>query len=211
MMLAILLNHIPHVPDWVQSIVMPLNRWLHIIATATLIGGALFYEFVIPKAIEELKDETQLAVLGRVRWVFRRLVIFSTIVICISGLVETWHTWPSYNGPNYSAARPWWGYHAIAGVLAMGMVVRITLGDRVPRHPIAWLRVAFVVMLVAAFLASLTRHVRLSIEEDIQHYGGWQGLFETGPTHTYTNYEEPTTEPTTEPAATPTTQPAPAP
>jgi uncharacterized membrane protein len=211
-MLAILLNHIPHVPDWVQSIVMPLNRWLHIIATATLIGGALFYEFVIPKAIEELKDETQLAVLGRVRWVFRRLVIFSTIVICISGLVETWHTWPSYHGPNYDAARPWWAVHVGVGVIAMAIMIRVTLGDRVPRHPIAWLRVAFVVMLVAAFLASLTRHVRLTIEEDIQRYGGWQGLFENGPTRSYTNPEEATTEPTTEPTSTTaTTQPIPVP
>src|SRR5690348_2294523 len=114
-MLAILLNHIPAVPDWVQSILLPLTRWLHIVATATIVGGALFYEFVIPKAIEELKDETQLAVLGRVRWIFRQLVIFSTVVIVVTGLVETWRTWPAYHGP-FEPARPWWAMHVGAGV-----------------------------------------------------------------------------------------------
>src|SRR5207302_10191450 len=119
-MLAVLLNHIPAVPDWVQSVVLPLNRWLHIVATATLVGGSLFYEFVIPKAIEDLKDETQLSVLGRVRWIFRRLVIFSTVVLVLTGAFETWQIWPSYTH-RFAAARPWWGWHVIVGVTAMAM------------------------------------------------------------------------------------------
>jgi uncharacterized membrane protein len=163
-------NHLPSVPDWVQSVVFPLNRWLHIVSMATLVGGTLFYEFVIPKAIEELKDETQLAVLGRVRWIFRRLVIFSTIVLILSGAFETWQIWPSYKH-RFTAATPWWSAHVALGAVAMGMAVLITLGDRVPRHPIAWLRVSFVVMLVAIFLAALTRHVRLSLQEDAEIFG----------------------------------------
>jgi uncharacterized membrane protein len=163
-------NHLTFAPDWVQSIVFPLNRWLHIVSMSTLVGGALFYEFVIPKAIEELKDETQLAVLGRVRWIFRRLVIFSTVVLILTGAFESWQIWPSYKH-RFSAATPWWAAHVVLGAIAMGLAVRITLGDRVPRHPIAWLRVSFIVMLVAIFLASLTRHVRLSLQEDAEIFG----------------------------------------
>lgn len=165
-----MLNHLPHLPDWVESVVMPLSRWLHIVATATLVGGALFYEFVIPKAIEDLKEETQLSVLGRVRWIFRRLVIFSTTVLILTGLIETWRVWPNYHG-SFDAARPWWAWHVIVGAVAMAIAVLITLGDRVPRHPIAWLRVAFVVLLVSAVFAAITRHVRLSIQEDAERWG----------------------------------------
>src|SRR4051794_11418521 len=177
-MILALLNHLPAVPDWVQTVLLPLNRWLHIVATATLVGGALFYEFVIPKAIEELKDETQLSVLGRVRWIFRRLVIFSTIVLILSGAFETWQIWPTYKY-RFAAARPWWGTHVAVGVVAMAIAVRITLGDRVPRHPIAWLRVSFVVMLVAIFLAALTRHIRLSLQEDAENFGNSTAVPET--------------------------------
>jgi hypothetical protein len=203
-----MLNHIPVVPDWVQSVVLPLNRWLHIVATATLVGGALFYEFVIPKAIEELKDETQLAVLGRVRWIFRRIVIFSTVFLVLTGLVESWRTWPSYHG-NYDAARPWWVWHVVVGAIAMAIAIKVTLGDRVPRHPIAWMRAAFVVMLVAIFLSGITRHVRLSIEEDAERYGnsGFPSP-DTGPSPAWFNSTDSTqpSEPTT---ATTTTAPSP--
>lgn len=153
-----MLNHIQSLPDWVNGVVFPLNRWLHIVAMGTLVGGTLFYEFVIPLAVEELKEESQLAVMGRVRWIFRRLVIFSTITLVLTGLVSTWRTWPMYHGM-YDPVRPWWALHLGIGVIAMALVIRITLGDRVPRHPIAWLRVSFVVMLVAVFVASVTRHV----------------------------------------------------
>jgi hypothetical protein len=194
-------NHLQSVPDWVQSVLMPLNRWLHIVATSTLVGGALFYEFVIPKAIEDLKDETQLSVLGRVRWIFRRLVIFSTVVLILSGAFETWEIWPSY-GHRFAAARPWWAWHTIVGVVAMAIAVRITLGDRVPRHPIAWLRVSFVIMLVAIFLAALTRHIRLSLQADAEAFGTQNAppdiAIPMGPWPA-----EPMTMPTTEPTTVP--------
>jgi len=165
-----MLNHLPHAPDWLESVVMPLARWLHIVATATLVGGTLFYEFVIPPAIEDLKDETQLAVLGRVRWMFRGIVIFRAVVLIGTGIFETWRVWPNYSN-NYRPAREWWMWHAIVGLVAMAIAVYVTLGDRVPRHPIAWLRVAFIVMLVAMVLSAITRHVRLSIEEDAERWG----------------------------------------
>jgi hypothetical protein len=191
-------NHIPNVPDWVQTIIFPLNRWLHIVATATLVGGALFYEFVIPKAIEELKDETQLSVLGRVRWIFRRLVIFSTIVLMLSGTLESWQVWPSYH--RFTAPRPWWATHVIFGVIAMAIAIRITLGDRVPRHPIAWLRVSFVVMLSAIFVAALTRHIRLSLQEDAEAYNNSTPPEAPIP---FGSWGEPTTSSTTAPTTSP--------
>ena len=75
-----MLNWFPFIPEWIQEAIFPLNRWLHIVCTALLVGGTLFYEFIIPKAIEDLKEESQLAVLGRVRWFFGQVVIFSALI-----------------------------------------------------------------------------------------------------------------------------------
>src|SRR5476649_1907153 len=94
-----MLNPLPLLPDWANPIVLPLNRWVHIVCTTALVGGTLFYEFVIPRAIEELKEETQLAVLGRVRWIFRQIVVVSAVLLVTSGAVSTWRIWPAYQGP----------------------------------------------------------------------------------------------------------------
>src|SRR5277367_5092229 len=91
-----MLHWLPYLPDWLQQTIFPLSRWLHIVCTSLLVGGTLFYEFVIPKAIADLKEEAQLAVLGRVRWFFRNTVIFSTITLIISGSLSMYHQWPLY-------------------------------------------------------------------------------------------------------------------
>jgi hypothetical protein len=160
-------NHLSLLPDWAHTIVLPLNRWLHIVSTTLLVGGTLFYEFVIPKAIEDLKAESQLAVLGRVRWIFRRIVLISASLLLLSGIIASWRNWPTYNG-DYGAVKPWWIIHTALGGLAMVSAVCLTIGDHVPRHPIAWLRVNFVVMLVALFTADIIVYVRQSVRDELQ-------------------------------------------
>jgi hypothetical protein len=159
-------NHLSSFPDWAHTIVLPLNRWLHMISTTLLVGGTLFYEFVIPKAIEDLKPESQLAIMGRVRWVFRRIVLISAALLLLSGIISSWRNWPTYNG-NFEPVKPWWMIHAGLGVIAMAIAVLLTIGDRVPRHPIAWMRVNFVVMLVAIFVADITVYVRQSVRDEL--------------------------------------------
>lgn len=159
-------NPLPLLPDWADTVVLPLNRWLHIVCTTSLVGGTLFYEFVIPRAIEDLKGETQLAVLGRVRWVFRQIVIVSALLLLASGAISTWRIWPTYQGA-YVAALPWWIAHVVLGLAAMGIAVGLTLGDRVPRHPIGWMRLNFVVLLLVIFLASVARYIRVSMIDQL--------------------------------------------
>jgi uncharacterized membrane protein len=155
------------VPDWVHAIALPLIRWLHIVSTTLLVGGTLFYEFVIPKAIEDLKAESQLAVLGRVRWIFRRIVLISATLLLLSGIFASWRNWSTYNGA-FEPVKPWWIIHVTLGGLAMVIAVCLTIGDHVPRHPIAWLRINFVVMLVALFVADITVYMRQSVRDELQ-------------------------------------------
>jgi hypothetical protein len=161
-----MLNPLP-IPDWALTIVLPINRWAHIVCTTALVGGTLFYEFVIPRAIEELKDEAQLAVLGRVRWVFRQIVVVSALILITTGAVSTWRIWPTYQG-TYGAAKLWWLLHVILGLLALGIAIGLTLGNRVPRHPLGWMRVNFVILLLVIFVASVARYIRVSMMEQIE-------------------------------------------
>lgn len=166
-----MLNALPHLPDWLQQVLFPLSRWLHIVCTSLLVGGTLFYEFVIPKAIADLKEETQLAVLGRVRWFFRTTVIFSTVTLILTGTLSIYHQWPSYNG-QYHAAKIWMYMHLALGFLSLLVAVLAMIRTRAPRQPLTWLRINFVILLIAVFLASLTRHLRMTILDNAEKYPG---------------------------------------
>ena len=64
-------------------------------------------------------------------------------------------------------------YSAAAGVVGrtrdrrdwsrLSIPVLLTIGNRVPRHPIVWLRVNFVILLLVIFMASVARYIRLSL------------------------------------------------
>ena len=155
-----------------------ISRYLHIACTTVLVGGTLFYEMVVPAAIDELKTEQQLDVFGRARWFFRRLVWVSAALLLISGAVSTRKHWASYQteplaghsvhasppgGPPSVFRRPgwWWAAHVSTGTLAVLIAVYLTTVPRPPDHPIGWMRLNLVILLVVIFLASATRHARL--------------------------------------------------
>jgi uncharacterized membrane protein len=157
-----------HIPDWLRQSVFPLNRWLHVVCTSLLVGGALFYEFVIPKAIEDLKEETQLAVLGRVRWFFRQVVIFSTMILILTGTVMGLQQWHLYNSI-FREARNWLYLHIAVAAVAMIIANLAVSKRRSPRTPLQILRVNFVVLLVVIFIASVSRQVWMMVIDNVSH------------------------------------------
>jgi uncharacterized membrane protein len=164
-----MLNWFPHLPDWMQQTIFPLNRWLHIVCTTLIVGGTLFYEFVIPKAIEDLKEEAQLAVLGKVRWFFRKVVLFSAVVLIISGSITVYHQWYLYHG-EYHSVMFWLYLHLAVGFLSLIVAVLAMIRTRAPRHPLILLRINFVILLVVIFIVAVARHLRLMIRENNERY-----------------------------------------
>lgn len=54
----------------------------------------------------------------------------------------------------------WWALHSALGVIAVGIAIFLTLGRSPPSHPVSWMRINLVILMVVIFLASATRHVR---------------------------------------------------
>ncbi len=163
-----MLNHFPTLAEPIQQALFALVRWIHIVCTTLLVGGTLFYEFVIPKAIEDLKEESQLAVLGKTRWFFRQVVILSTILLVLSGALSVWFYMPMYSGV-FQPVQYWLGMHIALGLLAMGLGFMAMARSRSSRHPLTWLRINFVILLIAMFLGSVARQIRLSVQDRIEH------------------------------------------
>ncbi len=167
-----------------------VSRYLHIVCTTLLVGGTLFYEMVVPPAIDELRQEQKLLVFARARWVFKGIVWASVILILLSGVVSTWMHWGQYTTVRYEApeispgrtmpgvpgsmvsakippaGQPgwWWAAHASTGFIATLIALSLNFGDVPPSKPIRWMRLNLVILLLVIFLATATRQARIENE-----------------------------------------------
>jgi hypothetical protein len=166
----------------VVSLMYLVSRYLHVVATCLLVGGTLFYELIVPVAIDDLTDPVKLSVFARARWAFRWIVWCSAAVLLISGVVSSARNWYGYSdhdsmtqtfkqdpmlmhegslrGPGY-----WWLAHSLCGLVGVTIALILVKGRTPPRYPLAWMRINLLILMVAVFLASTTRHVRLRILE----------------------------------------------
>ncbi len=168
------------------SVVLVLvARYLHIACATILVGGTLFYEMVVPLAIDDLRPEQKMVVFARARWVFRGIVWISVLLILAGGVVTTYVNWPQYMKDTYrtsdinpairqgesdsnsmpipAGSKPgmWWAAHASAGVIALIIAMGLTMGNVPPTQPIRWMRINLVILLLVMFLATVTRQARM--------------------------------------------------
>ncbi|HEX8525161.1 MAG TPA: hypothetical protein VF669_23120 [Tepidisphaeraceae bacterium] len=175
-------------PDPVYNILILVNRYLHIVCTTLLVGGTLFYEMVVPAAIGELKPEQQLSVFARARWFFKGIVWVSAVLLIISGIVSAYRNFNYYTGPDQLIPRVpfapasegvehsawlkagwWWAAHASCGLLSVIISLFLVYSAKPPAHPIPWMRLNLVILLIVIFLGSATRHVRRLHEQTGQN------------------------------------------
>jgi hypothetical protein len=78
-------------------------RYVHVVAATFLVGGTLFYEMVVPMAIDDLRPEQQLVVFARARLIFTWIVWISCAMMLVSGVVASQEHWDFYNPPEQQA------------------------------------------------------------------------------------------------------------
>jgi hypothetical protein len=175
--------------DDLISLLYLICRYLHVVAACLLIGGTLFYELIVPVAIDDLTDPVKLSVFARARWAFRWIVWCSAAVILISGVVSSARNWYGYSTHNSMVetikADPtlmqngslqgpghWWLAHSLCGLVGVVIALILVKGRTPPRYPLVWMRITLLILMIAVFLASTTRHVRLRILESHFSTGG---------------------------------------
>ena len=115
---------------WLTHILYTTMRWVHMVAMTLIVGGTLFFEFVVPLATESLKSEQQLDVFGKARWVFRRVVWLATACLVVSGAIALQRMWPTYNDEEYRASLHWVVAHAALGIVALGIALLLSSSRR---------------------------------------------------------------------------------
>ncbi len=185
-----------------------IARYGHIVAAMLLIGGLMFHEMVVPLALSDEREESRLALFARTRWSFRRIVWGCLALLLLSGSVMSYHRVPVYLQQEYSVgdmqggfphALPiglrtgwWWVAHVSTGVMAMMIALYVIAGDRPIAHPVSWLRLDLVMLLVVVFIGSVTHYV------DMVHIQ--RGISGAPPARLYIAAPEPPAEPTTDQA-----------
>jgi uncharacterized membrane protein len=182
--------------DWAQHILFTVMRWVHVVCTTLIVGGTLFFEFVVPIAIEDLKDEQQLAVFNKARWVFRRVVWIGSVLLLISGAVSIVRLWETYQDQPYRSSMWWAVGHIGLGIITLGIALLLTAPRRPPDHQVGWMQFNLVLLLVAIFAAGVSSHVRLV--HDREGAVARERLKQLGqPLTVWGGSEAPTTGPTT--------------
>lgn len=168
-------------PDALSSMTVWLNvlyllcRYAHLVSAMLLVGGILFYEMVVPPAISELTEPAQLAVFARARWVFRWVIYACIVVFLASGSFMTFWRMQAYIEGEFvptslalfsGHAIPWplrtgwwWAAHVTSGVFALIVAARMVIGDRPMAHPVTWMRLDLMLLLITIFFATVTRQV----------------------------------------------------
>lgn len=164
-----------------------ISRYVHIVATTVIVGGTLFFELVVPLAIGEMKTEVQLALFGRMRWVFRWVVYSCAAALLLTGAVAIYRNHSPLDGKfikflNNTANpavqqkiqtmqdesifnRPKWWYiaHLATGMLAIVISVALVSGGRPPDRAVQWMRLNVFILLIAIFLASASRGAKQNL------------------------------------------------
>jgi hypothetical protein len=170
-------------PQFYQGVPYLLARYFHIVCTALIVGGTLFFEWVVPVAIKDLQTPEQLAVFGRARWFFRRIVWVAAVLLLISGVIGSVQHWDSYKAPEPEEVSVtfrvgwWWVAHAASGVLALLIALMLTSLPVPPSHPVGWMRANLIVLLTVIFFASVTEHIRIErTQQMLAEAGGVAGI-----------------------------------
>lgn len=145
--------------EWLRDFMFVAMRWLHIVCTTLVVGGTLFFEFVVPIAVEDLKTEQQLTVAGKARWVFRRVIWPCAFLLLVSGIISVLRLRET-SGENPEI---FWSVavHLGLGIIAIGIALMLTVPRSPPDRPVGWMRINLAVLLLCILAATIARHTRL--------------------------------------------------
>jgi uncharacterized membrane protein len=142
-----------------------LLRWAHILGAAILVGGAIFWRCAVLPAGPELSDETRASVAAALRRRWSKLVMLSSGLLLLTGLINFMTIVARYEIPKDHF--PGSLYHMLFGVkfllalavfaLASMLAGRSSAADRIRRNEKFWLNCTVALAIAIVCLGGLLR------------------------------------------------------
>ncbi len=139
-----------------------LFRWLHILAAATALGGAIFGRFALLPALEELPDAERATFNEKVRGRWSKIVAGAILFLLVSGLFNFVSTIQKYQVPS--------AYHMLFGIkfilafamffLASALAGRSSLAQRLRQRARFWMAMNITLGVVIVILSGALRELK---------------------------------------------------
>lgn len=152
-----------------MDILALLLRWTHIFCGATLIGGLVFQRFGLLYASSQIDGEARTAFGMAWRSVWSRVVMATSALLIVSGLVNFWLVMRAFDAAN--GELPSW-YHAVFGIkfllaLALFFLASLLSGRReksarLRENPGTLLNISLVICLAIVVLSGMLRSVHMA-------------------------------------------------
>ena len=136
-----------------NTVLVVLLRWLHIIPAALAIGGLVFIRFILPPAIRSLPDAQREEVFLRCRRGFKIMLHASILLLIISGVINSIRFYDAY-----VAIKPLgfalWHTHMFLAAIVFIISFWSLAGKQAPRSHRAAATVNFILLLVLVAVSS---------------------------------------------------------
>jgi len=142
-----------------NSVLIVILRWLHIIPAAIAIGGSIFMRFVLPAAIRPLPQEQGQEVFLRARRVFKIMVHASILFLILSGVINSIRFYPQYV-QHRPVAIGLWHTHMFLAVIVFVISFWSLAGKQPPASHRAVGMVSVILLLLLVAVSSTLQYVR---------------------------------------------------
>src|SRR5690349_9563054 len=136
-----------------------LFRYLHVVTACLAVGGAFFIRFLLPIGTRDLDAENKDFVLLRSRRAFKMVIHPAMLTFIVSGIYNSWRLFPQYKA-NPPMLHSLWGTHILIALIIFGISIYLLKGVEPPRKHRGWMKVNFVLMLLAVLVASSLKWAR---------------------------------------------------
>jgi uncharacterized membrane protein len=152
-------------------------RWIHIVSAAAMIGGVLFFRFLLPPGLRLIDNPDQReAAFLKSRRLFKITVHSTLTLLIISGIYNTVRNCPVYTR-DPALNHPIWGTHLLLALIAFSIALFALAGKKAPAAAGKWLTILFVTLLATVAAASTLKWAR---EKTMPHPPASLAMDETG-------------------------------
>jgi uncharacterized membrane protein len=142
-----------------NSVLIIILRWLHIIPAAIAIGGLIFMRFVLPAAIRPLGEDQGREVFLRARRIFKIMLHASILFLIISGVINSIRFYPQYV-QRRPLAIALWHTHMFLAVIVFVISFWSLAGKEPPKSQRAAATVNVILLLLLVAVSSTLQYVR---------------------------------------------------
>jgi uncharacterized membrane protein len=136
-----------------------LSRWLHVLTACVALGGVFFMRIILPVGLRLLEPDQRLAVLLKIRRVFKMVIHTSILLLLVTGVYNSYLAFPKYS-LDPALNHPIWGTHILLALGVFAISLYLLAGPTLKKNHLQWLTVNLILLALTVAAASTLKFAR---------------------------------------------------